>query len=64
MLGNAGNQEYPLRAMMRQYLPGIVTITTDRDIVTQQYPDIAVIVPMQVLPGPLRRAAGRPKDEP
>jgi hypothetical protein len=42
----------------------IFTITTDRNTVTQQYPDIAVIVPTQVLPGPLRRAAGRPKDEP
>jgi hypothetical protein len=45
-------------------LAGIFTITTDRDTVTQQYPDIAVIVPRQVLPGPLWRAASRPEDEP
>jgi hypothetical protein len=44
-------------------LAGIFTITTDRDTVTQQYLNIAVIMPMQVLPGPLRRAASRPKDE-
>jgi len=49
---------------MRQYLPGSAPITADRDTVTQQYLNIAVIMPMQVIPGPLRRAASRPKDEP
>jgi hypothetical protein len=63
-VGNAENQEYPLRARMRQYLPGSAPITADRDTVTQQYLNIAVIMPMQVLPGPLRGAASRPKDEP